>query len=74
MKNDNQEIKMLTQGFFVWLVSGLLVFAGWLICTLLIYFGLFYFTDLSNLFKVFIAATSSAVIVGTIIYCYFKIP
>ncbi len=73
MKNDNQELKMLTQGFFVWLVSGLLVFAAWLICSLLIFSVLLYFTDLSNLFNAFIAATSAAVIVGKIIYRFLKI-
>lgn len=73
MKNDSQETKMLTQGLFVWIVSVLLVFAAWLICALLIFFSLYAFTDLSKFFNFFISAIISALLVGTIIYRYFKI-
>lgn len=73
MKNDSQETKMLLQGLFVWCVAGLLVFAAWFICALLIYLGLFYFTDLSIISRLFAATASSAIITGTIIYRYFKL-
>ena len=73
MKNDNQEIKMLTQGFFFWLISSLLVFVAWLICALLIYFGLQYFNDLSSSYSLLASTIIATVIVGLILYRHYKI-